>query len=205
MGTRPFANMTTSALQTGRTLGMASRHDIDSARLRMLEARQALEDYETFNGFATCIEHTTALRRSAEATETYLRLSAGQRQNPFQTQGRIEQGPSGTILGSWETQFEPPTTIRLPDTNPLVIFEFGRVRRDFYDDMTVTIKNMTGEAYTLSYIIFGYDSRAMPVNEAHDDLQIGNHETVVREISLHGNGLGSRPLSSFRLVARSAR
>ena len=171
----------------------------------MLEARKTLEDYEAFSGFGTSVEYTTAMRLSAEATETYLRLSASQRQNPFQQQERIQQGQSGTILGSWETQFKPPTTIRLPDANPLIILKFGEVRRGFYDYLTVTISNMTGEPYTFSYVVFGYDSKALPVSEAHDDFQIGNHEIVAREISLQGHGPGPRPLSSFRLVTRATR
>ncbi len=180
-------------------------HDIDSARLRMLEARQALEDHKTLNGFGTSVEHTTAMRLSAEATDAYLSLTASQRQNPRQNQERIQQGQSGTILGSWETQFKPPATIRLPDENPLIILKFGEVRPGFYDYLTATITNITGEPYTLSYVVSGYDSKGMPVCEAHDDFQIGNHEIVAREISLQGHGPGPRPLSSFRPVARASR
>jgi hypothetical protein len=58
---------------------MASPHDIESARLSMLEARKALEDYETLKGFVSCSEHIRLIQAFTIATKTYLRLSAGQR------------------------------------------------------------------------------------------------------------------------------
>jgi hypothetical protein len=58
---------------------MASTHDIKSARLRMLEARKALEDYETLKGVASSSEHIILTRVFTKATETYLKLSASQR------------------------------------------------------------------------------------------------------------------------------
>ena len=58
---------------------MASRHEIESARLRMLEARKALEDYETLKGVTSSSKHTILTQIFAKATETYLKLSASQR------------------------------------------------------------------------------------------------------------------------------
>jgi hypothetical protein len=58
---------------------MASLHDIESARLHMLEARKALEDYEALKGTASSWEHIRLTRLFTIATETYLRLSASQR------------------------------------------------------------------------------------------------------------------------------
>jgi len=58
---------------------MASAHDIESAKLCMLEARKELEDYETRKGHATCTEHIRLMRVFSKATETYLKLSASQR------------------------------------------------------------------------------------------------------------------------------
>ena len=58
---------------------MASRHDIESARLSMLEARKALEDYERLKGVASCYEHTRLTQAFTKATQTYLKLSASQR------------------------------------------------------------------------------------------------------------------------------
>jgi hypothetical protein len=57
---------------------MSSPHDIESARLRMLEARKALGDHEKLKGFATSSEYTKLKRVFTRATETYLRLSEGQ-------------------------------------------------------------------------------------------------------------------------------
>jgi hypothetical protein len=45
----------------------------------MLEARKALEDYETLKGVAWSREHTRLTQVFTKATETYLKLSASQR------------------------------------------------------------------------------------------------------------------------------
>jgi hypothetical protein len=58
---------------------MASRHDIESARLSMLEARKALENHEMLEGFASTAEHTRLTQVFTKATQTYLTLSATQR------------------------------------------------------------------------------------------------------------------------------
>lgn len=57
---------------------MASPHDVETARLSMLEARKALEDYETLKGNASSREHTKLTQAFTKATETYLKLSASQ-------------------------------------------------------------------------------------------------------------------------------
>ena len=56
-----------------------SRKEIESARLSMLEARKALEDYETLTGFISSREHTILTQAFTKATGTYLQLSASQR------------------------------------------------------------------------------------------------------------------------------
>ena len=58
---------------------MASPHDIESARLRMLEVRKALEDYETLKGVAWSLEHKRLTQAITKATGTYLKISASQR------------------------------------------------------------------------------------------------------------------------------
>ena len=58
---------------------MASAHDIESAKLCMLEARKELEDYETRKGVASCREHGRLMQAFTKATETYLMLSKSQR------------------------------------------------------------------------------------------------------------------------------
>jgi capsule polysaccharide export protein KpsE/RkpR len=50
-----------------------------AARLRMMEARKALEDYETANGFVSCSEYAMLTRAFSKSTQSYLRLSANQR------------------------------------------------------------------------------------------------------------------------------
>jgi hypothetical protein len=44
----------------------------------MLEARKALENYETLKGTASCGEHVRLMEAFTKATETYLKLSASQ-------------------------------------------------------------------------------------------------------------------------------
>jgi hypothetical protein len=58
---------------------MASTPDIESARLSMLEARTALEDYESRKGFVYSDEHLRRIEVFTKATATYLKLSASQR------------------------------------------------------------------------------------------------------------------------------
>jgi hypothetical protein len=58
---------------------MASAHDVESAKLGMLEARKALEDYETLNGFALSSEHIRLIQVFNKAIKTYLKLSKNQR------------------------------------------------------------------------------------------------------------------------------
>jgi hypothetical protein len=65
--------------QEAGKLMIDSRPDIKSARLSMLEARKALEDYEILKGTAWCCEHKRLIQVFTKATGTYLRLSANQR------------------------------------------------------------------------------------------------------------------------------
>jgi len=123
------------------------------------------------------------------------------RQNPFQKQERIQQGQSGRKLGPWEVQFKPPTLIQLPDGIPVIKFEFGKVERILRDNLTVTITNMTGRQWIVSYMVFGYDSKGRRVSEGNSQFQIGSQESVVREVWLSTYGMESRPASSFLLVA----
>ncbi len=58
---------------------MDSPKEIESASLRMLEARKVLDDYEKVMGFASSCEHTKLAQIFSRAAETYLRLSASQR------------------------------------------------------------------------------------------------------------------------------
>ena len=49
-----------------------SREDIESARLKMLRARQALEDYERINGCAATSEHIKLSLAFRKAAQMYL-------------------------------------------------------------------------------------------------------------------------------------
>ena len=66
-------------MQEAGELMIYPRHDIECARLTMLEARKVLEDYETLKGVASSSEHSILTRVFTKATQTYLRLSASQR------------------------------------------------------------------------------------------------------------------------------
>jgi hypothetical protein len=58
---------------------MTSPHEIECARLNMVEARKALEDYESLKGFASSCEHKRLIQVFDKATQSYLKLSASQR------------------------------------------------------------------------------------------------------------------------------
>ena len=60
------------------TLIMASPQEIESARLRMLEVRKALEDYETLDDIASSSEYPWQIQVFSDASGTYLKLSANQ-------------------------------------------------------------------------------------------------------------------------------
>jgi hypothetical protein len=125
------------------------------------------------------------------------------RLDPFQKQERIQQGQSGIKLGSWEAKFKPPVSVRLPDANPVVTFDFEKVERILFDNLTATITNMTANSYTLSYVVLGYDSKGRRISEDRDAFLIGGHESVVKKITLQTSGSEVRPASSFLLAARA--
>jgi len=56
-----------------------SRHDIETARLRMLELRQELDNHEKVNGFAASSEHQRLFQQFKKATRIYLQLTKTQR------------------------------------------------------------------------------------------------------------------------------
>jgi hypothetical protein len=75
----PSTKKTFSATQSGRRGQiMVSHQDIEFARLRMLEVRKALEDYETLTGVASPCEYSWQIQVFSDATGTYLKLSANQ-------------------------------------------------------------------------------------------------------------------------------
>jgi hypothetical protein len=53
--------------------------ELEAAKLRMVESRKALEDYEKLKGFAASIEHEKLTKIFRRFTEAYLRLSDHQR------------------------------------------------------------------------------------------------------------------------------
>jgi len=54
---------------------MISTDEVEAARLRMLEARKVLEDYERLKGTAPSSEHTILTQVFTKAIDTYLKLS----------------------------------------------------------------------------------------------------------------------------------
>lgn len=76
---RTFSATIEGASVSGIMKLTSSRQDIESARLRMLRARQALEDYERANGCATTSEHIRLSLAFRKATQMYLKLSRTQR------------------------------------------------------------------------------------------------------------------------------
>ena len=51
---------------------MMASHEIESARLNMLEARKALDDYEWINSYASAGQHTRLTQIFTKASRTYL-------------------------------------------------------------------------------------------------------------------------------------
>ena len=72
-----YPKETTPSVQVGSPV--PSLRDVGSAKLRMLEVRKALEDFEALKGFASTPEHARLTEAFIKATETYLKLSANQR------------------------------------------------------------------------------------------------------------------------------
>ena len=58
---------------------MSPLHTIEFARLRMLETRKALEDYEKMKGLGTSSEYIKLTHAFNKATEVYFMLSERQR------------------------------------------------------------------------------------------------------------------------------
>jgi hypothetical protein len=58
---------------------LPTRAEIESARLQMAQARQALEDYENLHGLSSSREHTKLAQAFAKASEAYLDKSRYQR------------------------------------------------------------------------------------------------------------------------------
>lgn len=56
-----------------------SLRDIESARLRMMESRKALDDHEKANGHASSSEHQKLYQKFKRATRIYLQLTKTQR------------------------------------------------------------------------------------------------------------------------------
>ena len=52
---------------------------IESAKLSMLAARKALENYEMLKGFTSSAEHTKLTQKFYRAANVYLKLSQNQR------------------------------------------------------------------------------------------------------------------------------
>ena len=57
---------------------MVSPDEVEAARLRMLEARKELEDYEKLNGRAPSTEHTNLTQAFTKAIDIYLKLAGRQ-------------------------------------------------------------------------------------------------------------------------------
>jgi hypothetical protein len=75
---RQSDNFRRSKQEAGKLM-INSRQEIESARLSMLEARKALEDYEILKGTGWSCERKTLIQLFTKATGTYLRLSANER------------------------------------------------------------------------------------------------------------------------------
>jgi len=53
---------------------MVHPSEVEAARVRMMNARKALEDYEKFNGHASSREHLRLVKAFANSAKIYLRV-----------------------------------------------------------------------------------------------------------------------------------
>ena len=78
---------------------MASPHELEPARLSMLEARKALEDHESLKGFTPSYEHKRLIQVFNKATQTYLTCFIRERA----MRGEVESfcAPLRQVAPSW--------------------------------------------------------------------------------------------------------
>ncbi len=109
-----------------------------------------------------------------------------------------------TKLGPWSTSFKLPASVQLPDKDPMMKFDFQKDEGFLYDQLKLTVTNLTNRSYAVSYRVYGYNSKGSRVSEDLDKFAIGKRERLITRIELvtYG-GSGAYPAHRPELKASS--
>lgn len=90
----------------------------------------------------------------------------------------------GRAVTKWSVTFTPPASFNVPETKPILKFDFARSNSQAIDGLLVTVTNLAERPYLLSCRAYGYDSKARRVSGAQEVFRIGSREKLFREIML---------------------
>jgi hypothetical protein len=94
-----------------------------------------------------------------------------------------------------------PIIVSSPDKTDILVFEVHRPKLSL-EPYPVSIKNLSGHAFPVTYVIFAYDAQNRRVDETSDSVTIGDKETVLRQLNFsHPASVDARTFTSFRLIA----
>jgi hypothetical protein len=94
-----------------------------------------------------------------------------------------------------------PIIVSSPEKTDILTFEIHRPKLSL-EPYPVSIKNLSGQRYPVTYVIFAYDAQNRRVDETSDSVTIGAKETVLRQLNFsHPASVDVRTFSSFRLIA----
>jgi hypothetical protein len=108
---------------------------------------------------------------------------------PGSTVPGAQSSHQGTELGPWTGSFKIPGSFHMPENSPFIRCDFGE-SPTAWGQMHVTITNLTGRSYLIRFSIYGYDSSARRISDAHDEFAIGGHESIVRGLTLWSQVFG---------------
>ncbi len=106
----------------------------------------------------------------------------------YRSRGRAAVPGTTTTLGPWAATFKVPSSMRLPDKDPVLKFEFTRDRMASLDELKLTVSNLTDQSYLVTYGIYAYNTKGKRVSGDFDKFAIGKHESVIRQIMLSTYG-----------------
>jgi hypothetical protein len=92
-----------------------------------------------------------------------------------------------------------------PEKTEILSFELDKPKSSLEDVPPITIKNLTDQAFSVSYQILGYDSKKRRVGQASDSIVIGARETALREPLLVPDVWAMPKYTSFRLICEIRR
>jgi hypothetical protein len=110
---------------------------------------------------------------------------------------------------TFEADFKPPGSFKVdnPDRTEILVFQVERPKPipellHVLGTYPISIKNLSDRPYTVSYVIYAYDTQNRRLDEASDSLSIVANETVLRKLDFsHPLSEEARNSASFRLIA----